>query len=180
MNMQIFTECFKKLCLSFDIEFEKKKNRIETYYDSKLGDLSEHVFLEVIKMAKQTLELKPGYLPPIKTLEDIFYSRPRTNTYREESFSTAICDICDGTGRVSLYKNGYRYGGFCCTCAIGQQKLVKTQSGREMGLYIDALKRGFVMEEEEDTEKVDPVKLEKFKKKVEKMRQKVALEEVPF
>ena len=179
MNIQIFTECFKKLCLSFDIDPEKKKNRIEMYFDSKLGDLSELVFLEVIRTAKQTLDIKPGYLPSIKQLESIYYSRPTVTKSPEESFRGALCPICDGTGKVSLYKDGYRYGGFCCTCVKGQEKLALTQIGRELGLYTDALKRGFTMDDEE-TEPADPVKLEKFKRKIEKMRQKIALEAVPF
>jgi hypothetical protein len=148
MNYKTFEKCFESLCLSFDLDITQKKNRMEYYFDSKLGDLSEHVFLEVIKTAKQTLEIRPGYLPAIKTLEDIFYSRPKTNTYREESFNTAICNICDNIGMVTLWKDGYIYGGFCCTCPIGREKQVKTQLGREQGLYIDAFKRGFTLSDE--------------------------------
>ena len=147
MNIQIFTKCFEKLCLSFDLDYDKKKNRIETYYDSKLGDLSEHVLLEVIKTAKQTLDIKPGYLPSIKQLEGIYYSRPIRTRPPEESFRGATCPICDGIGFVSLWKDGYRFGGFCCTCIKDQNKQANTKIGRETGSYIDALNRGYTMED---------------------------------
>ncbi len=184
MDYKTFERCFEALCLSFDIDFEKKKNRMEHYFDSKLGEISEHAFLEVIKKAKTELQPKQGYLPPIRDLKNLYFdiniNRPRPEKLDDrENFYHAICPICDNTGRVSLLKDGYRYGGFCCTCIIGQNKQANTELGRKMGCYKNALLRGYTMENEDDDE-IDPVKLEKFKKRIEKMKQKIAIEAVPF
>lgn len=184
MNIQLFTNCFKKLCLSFDIDFEKKKDRIETYYDSKLGEISDIALLEIIKKAKSGLDVKPGYLPSIRDLINIYFeiniNRSRPDKLEDrENFHNAVCPICDGIGFVSLWKDGHQYGGFCCTCIKGQHKQANTELGRKMGCYIDALNRGFEMEDEDEIQ-VDPIKLNEFKKRLEKMKQKIAIEAVPF
>jgi len=151
MNYEVFQQCFESLCLSFDLDPEKKKNRCESYFSSKLGEISEINFLDVIKKAKETLTVKPGSLPPVRELIRLYYNiAERVQKSRhidKESFSQAICAICGGTGRVSLEKEGCIYGGFCCTCIIGQKKNLETFIGQQLGFFTEAMARGFNLPE---------------------------------
>ena len=153
MNYQVFKDCFKKLCLSFDLDFDKKKSRMEMYYESKLGQMREDLLLDLIKQAIETIEVKPGYLPSVRKLVDLYYtSATNRNKPRpledSENWQGAICPICNGTGRVTLWREGYSYGGYCCTCIIGQKKQHETTLGRELGCYTKWLKKGYTLEDE--------------------------------
>lgn len=183
MKIEVFERCFKELCFAFDLEYENKKKSLPAYYDSKLGELTEIALLEIIKKAKTELQPKQGYLPTIRDLVNLYFDLNINRTRPEkledrENFYNAVCPICDETGFVSLWKDKYLYGGFCCTCIKGQNKQLNTELGRKMGLYTDALKRGFMMED--DNETIDTEKLENFKRKIEKMKTKIALDMVPF
>jgi hypothetical protein len=146
MNYAEFTECFKTLCLSFDLDFEKKRDRIDTYFHSKFGELSKYACMELIKRAKENLMVKSGFLPPIRELVNLYYSTAQYEQKAKsdmENYNQAACAVCDGIGFVSLEKDGYRYGGFCCTCKRGQAKNIQTKIGRELGFYTDYLKKGY-------------------------------------
>lgn len=149
MNYQIFNDCFKFLCRSFDLDFDKKKDRMETYFDSKLGKMTEERFLFLIKIARETLIVKSGYLPPIRELVNLYYTtatnlnKPELITARE-NYHDAVCPICDNIGFVTLErKDGEMCGGFCCKCIRGQNKLINTQLGRELGCYTNWLEKGY-------------------------------------
>ena len=140
MNYQIFSACFKNLCLAFDLDFDKKKDRIETYYNSKLGEMTEEIFSSLIKQAKETLSVRPGFLPPIRELVNLYYTtatnynRPRT-LENSENWEGAICPICNGIGLISEDRPQGRFIVGCCKCIIGQKKQHDTKLGRELGCY---------------------------------------------
>lgn len=146
MDYKSFQSCFNKLCNTFDLDYEKKQSRIESYFESQLGDLSEHNFLEVIKKAGDTLNPKAGHLPRIQELLSIYYnntSRPQKAMEDMENFNQAKCAICDGLGSVVMEKGGYTYSGMCCTCRIGQIKQRATKIGQNAGCYTDYLEQGY-------------------------------------
>ena len=137
MNLNIFTYCFEKLCLQFDLDPEKKKNRIPAYFDSKLGEMQEHKFLELIKKAGETLTVKTGFLPSKKELTNLYFNTMTTKKQKPlgENFHDAICFICNGIGLVSKDTDHGRVCLGCCTCIIGQKKQHDTILGRELGCY---------------------------------------------
>lgn len=149
MNLISFTTCFKELCLAFDLEYGEKSSRMGTYFDSFLGDMTEHAFLELIKQAKETLEPKQGFLPPIRKLINVYYNGnvikfKQKNKADMENFYDAICPICNNIGFVTLErKDGEMCGGYCCTCSHGQNKLTNTTLGRSLGVYTNWIGKGY-------------------------------------
>lgn len=138
MNIEAFQRCFKALCLSFDLDYDKKKNRVASFYDSKLGELTEDKFLELIKKAGATLDIKPGFLPPIKQLISLYFNTmtKKKKPYKlEENFHDAICPDCNGIGLISEDRPQGRFIVGCCKCIIGQKKQHDTELGRKLGCY---------------------------------------------
>lgn len=113
INLEIFKQCFESLCLSFDLDPEKKMNRAEQYFKSDLGNLTEIQLLGVIKKARETLAPKPGYLPPIRELIRLHYSSvTREQKSTDDKGNVFKHELCGGTGKVTLIKDGYEFGGF--------------------------------------------------------------------
>lgn len=113
MNFDIFKQCFESLCLSFDLDPDKKMNRSEQYFKSDLGNLTEIQFLDVIKEAKETLTPKAGHLPLVRELIRIHYSSvTREIKSIDDKGNIFKHELCGGTGKVTLIKDGYEYGGF--------------------------------------------------------------------
>ena len=140
MKIDAFGRCFKELCLAFDLEYDKKNTRMGTYFDSFLGDMTEYALLELIKQAKGTLEIKPGFLPPIRKLINVYYSGniikfKQKNQADMENYRDAICPICNNIGFVSEDRPVGRYILGCCKCIIGQQKQRDTKIGQQLGIY---------------------------------------------
>lgn len=150
MKIEVFKRCFNELCYSFDLEPEKKKNRLSAYYSSKLGELREDALLTLINTAKETLDIRPGFLPPIRQLINLYYTATTNYNKTElmtdrENFHDAICPICGNIGFVILEHEGYTYSGFCCTCSYGQKKQHETKLGQKLGCYVDWLSKGYSM-----------------------------------
>ena len=144
MNLSVFKQCFETLCLSFDLDPEKKMNRAESYFNSELGNITEIQFLDTIKKAKETLSVKPGYLPPVRELIRLYYStvsKPEKQT--DEKGNIFKHELCGGTGKVTLIdKNGYEFG-FACTCEKGKSWRSQTILGQNLGFYTDWLEKGY-------------------------------------
>ena len=140
MDLNAFKRCFEELCLAFDIDFEKKNDRMGTYYDSKLGEITEYTLMDLIKHAKQELNVKYNSLPSIRDLVNLYYScniiEFQTTRKREESFHDGDFARCNGTGWVSedRGKDGFWTKG-ACKCIIGQQKQRYTKLGQQIGFY---------------------------------------------
>ena len=148
MNLTVFKQCFETLCLSFDLDPEKKMNRAEIYFSSELGNLTEIAFLDTIKKAKETLSPKAGYLPPVRELIRLYYStvsKPEKQT--DEKGNIFKHELCGGTGKVTLLKNGYEVGGFACTCEKGKAWKAQTLIGQDVGFYTDWLDKGYSLPE---------------------------------
>lgn len=151
MDIKAFQRVFKNLCLSFDLDPEKKKSRVASYFDSKLGELTEEKLLGLIKQARETLDVKKGFLPSVRELIKIYYStmtkRMPKSFADQENYHDAICNTCGNIGFVTLEHDGYRYSGFPCTCIHGENKLVNTILGRSLGVYTKYLDKGYTVAE---------------------------------
>jgi hypothetical protein len=140
MKIEAFQRCFHSLCDSFDLDYDKKKGRVASYYDSKLGELREEVLLELIKKVRETMDIKPGFLPPIKKIVNLYFStmvtknKPRT-LENSENWEGAICPDCNSIGLISEDRSEGRFIVGCCKCIIGQKKQHETKLGRKLGCY---------------------------------------------
>jgi hypothetical protein len=175
MNYECFEKCFRELCCSFDLDYERKKRSMRSYYESKLGNLSDIDLMQLIKKARETLIVKTGSLPPIQQLLYLgVYNMPQPKKQKdEESFYGAKCAICSGSGWVIMEKDGYTHT-MCCTCKIGQIKQQGTKMGRESGCYKDYLISGYKVHDICDSND------NATKTKLEKIAYEAQKEEIPF
>lgn len=149
MNLDTFKTCFNELCLSFDLDPEKKQNRLSSYFNSKLGEMSEYAFNTMLNEAKSRLRTSGNKLPSIQSLLQLHYSivtrtkRPRRKEDME-SYEQALCAICGGIGWVIMdAPDGSTCSGMCCTCEKGRAKAEATILGRQCGLYTEWLQFGY-------------------------------------
>ena len=177
MDYKTFKDCFKELCLSFDLDFNNKQDRMKYYFDSKLGNLNDYALYNIIRKARETITPKAGHLPAVQQLLFIHYNttdRPEKTMDDKENFNQAKCAICDNEGFVVMEWKGHTYSGMCCTCRIGQFKQTNTMLGRKNGCFTDYLDRGYglyIVGQSNDSDQ---------KAKLEKIIYESVKEEIPF